>query len=236
MILTNPAFPDVTEAWFDLAYWGEQARPVDAGGRGSAWFVDACEHGLVLRQYRRGGLIAKVSQRHYVFTGRKRVRSIAEFELLEKLYELDLPVPQPVAAWYERKGPVYHASIIVERIPGAVTFGSVWRDLPEETWVEIGRVIRRFHDAGVHHADLNCFNILLQGNQSVYLIDFDKGRIINGSTKESRWKSANLERLARSLNRQVSIPGDESCLQRGWSVLEKFYFANQPAEAPLERK
>ena len=224
MILTNPAFPDVTEAWFDPAYWGEQARPVDAGGRGSAWFVGAGEHGLVLRHYRRGGLIARVSRNRYVFTGRKRVRSIAEFELLKKLYELDLPVPQPVAAWYERKGPVYQASIIVERIPGAVTFGSVWRDLPEETWVEIGRVIRRFHDAGVHHADLNCFNVLLQEHR-VYLIDFDKGRYLANSRKGQSLKALNLSRLHRSLLRQSRRSGDEKKLAQLWPHLEKGYYA-----------
>ena len=222
MILTNPAFPDVTEAWFDPEYWGAQARPVDAGGRGTAWFVDAGEHGLVLRHYRRGGLVAKVSRSHYVFTGRKRVRSIAEFELLKDLYDLDLPVPQPVAAWYERKGPVYQASIIVERIPGAVTFGSVWRDLPEDTWCEIGRVIRRFHDAGVFHADLNCFNILLVGETS-YLIDFDRGYLLRWNNMKDRLKEVSLQRLYRSLKKNLCNSEEFALLEKQWAALVSAY-------------
>ena len=43
-------------------------------------------------------------------------------------------------------------------------------------WIAIGRCIRRFHDAGVCHADLNAHNILLTPEQ-VYLIDFDRGDV-----------------------------------------------------------
>ncbi|GHD48905.1 3-deoxy-D-manno-octulosonic acid kinase [Marinobacter persicus] len=222
MILTNPAFPNVTEAWFDPDYWGAQARPVDAGGRGSAWFVDAGEHGLVLRQYRRGGFVAKISEKQYLFTGYKRVRSIAEFELLKELYDLDLPVPQPVAAWYERKGPVYQASIIVERIPGAVTFGSVWRDLPEETWAEIGRVIRQFHDAGVFHADLNCFNILLVG-ETAYLIDFDRGYLLRWNDMKDNLKEVSLQRLYRSLKKNLCNSEEFALLEKQWAALVSAY-------------
>jgi 3-deoxy-D-manno-octulosonic acid kinase len=222
VILINPAFPDVTEAWFDPEYWGEQARPVDAGGRGGARFVDAGGKSLVLRQYRRGGLVSKVSERHYLFTGHKQVRSVAEFELLKDLYDLDLPVPQPVAAWYERKGPFYQAAIIVERIPGAVTLGSIWRVLPEETWAEIGRIIRRFHDAGVFHADLNCFNILLVG-KAIYLIDFDRGKLQRSGGMTNRSKHANLQRLRRSLSKSVCSSEDHAFLEKGWLALNSAY-------------
>ncbi len=223
MILINPAFPDVTEAWFDPEYWGAQARPVEAGGRGSAWFIAAGKNGLVLRQYRRGGLVSKVSESRYLFTGGNRVRSITEFELLKELYDLDFPVPQPVAAWYERKGLFYQAAIIVERIPEAVTFGSVWRELPDKAWAEIGRVIRQFHDAGVFHADLNCFNILLR-SQSVYLIDFDKARFVSGAknTSSAKWKGQNLERLKRSIHKTQPF-NEKASLEQTWARLIAAY-------------
>ncbi|MDR9424096.1 MAG: 3-deoxy-D-manno-octulosonic acid kinase [Marinobacter sp.] len=224
MLLVDPAFPEVTEAWFDPAYWGRRARPVDAGGRGAAWFIEADESSLVLRQYRRGGVVARLSTSLYLFAGEKRVRSVAEFSLLTQLQGLGLPVPRPVAAWYQRIGLFYKAAIIIAKIPDSVTFGSQWRAVTEAVWKEIGAVIRRFHDSGVFHADLNCFNILLQGTE-VYLIDFDKGWIDRDSSKGQAWKKANLERLHRSLSRQASSPGDESCLHRGWNALKQGYYS-----------
>ena len=47
----------VTADWFNADYWGDKARPVSSGGRGGAWFVRAGDDRLVLREYRRGGLM-----------------------------------------------------------------------------------------------------------------------------------------------------------------------------------
>lgn len=48
--------------WFVPGYWGAQARPVDSGGRGGAWFVDAPFGRAVLRRYLRGGLVARFNR------------------------------------------------------------------------------------------------------------------------------------------------------------------------------
>src|SRR5690606_20487680 len=70
---------------FSPAAWGERARPVDSGGRGSAWFVDAPFGPCVLRHYLRGGLAASVSRDRYVWRGAARTRSFAEFRLMRVL-------------------------------------------------------------------------------------------------------------------------------------------------------
>src|SRR5215213_5570910 len=78
-------------ALFSAAYWAERARPVDEGGRGGAWFVDAPFGASVLRQYRRGGLVAKLSRDRYLWSGADRTRSFAEFRLMRALIARKLP-------------------------------------------------------------------------------------------------------------------------------------------------
>ena len=45
-------------------------------------------------------------------------------------------------------------------------------------------------------ADLNAHNILIQSNEKIFLIDFDKGRLLS---QGNAWKTKNLMRLRRSL-------------------------------------
>ena len=65
------------------------------------------------------------------------------------------------------------------------------------TWAAIGRCLRRFQDYGLCHSDLNAHNILLRGEEDVFLIDFDNGR----RRAPGLWRDANLARLRRSLDK-----------------------------------
>ena len=196
----------VTEDWFNADFWGDQARPVSSGGRGGAWFLQAGDDRLVLREYRRGGLMAKFVRYAYAFTREANVRSFAEFRLLNTLLGQGLPVPRPVAAWYRKMSPIqYRAAIIIERLENTSPLADLVSELDDEAWASIGKTIRRFHDAGVMHADLNCFNVLVRGKE-YFLIDFDKSRLITGSAP-ARWKEANLDRFSRSL---VKVAGEDA--------------------------
>ncbi|NWO04340.1 MAG: 3-deoxy-D-manno-octulosonic acid kinase [Alteromonadaceae bacterium] len=196
----------VSECWFNFDSWGDQARPVSSGGRGGAWFLQAGDDRLVLREYRRGGLVAKFSRYAYAFTREASVRSFAEFRLLNALVSQGLPVPRPVAAWYRKLSPIqYRAAIIIERLENTSPLANLISDLDGEAWASIGETIRRFHDAGVMHADLNCFNVLVRGKE-YFLIDFDKSRLMTGSAP-ARWKEANLNRFSRSL---VKVAGEDA--------------------------
>jgi 3-deoxy-D-manno-octulosonic acid kinase len=83
----------------------------------------------------------------------------------------------------------------------------------------VGSTIRRFHDHGVIHQDLNASNVLLSEGE-VHLIDFDKGRLATPSTNDS-WKQANLRRLYRSLEK-IST-GKASHLSDHWTTLLSAY-------------
>jgi len=205
----------VTEDWFNAAHWGDQARPVSSGGRGGAWFLQAGEDRLVLREYRRGGLVAKISSTAYLYTRESEVRSFAEFRLLNRLVSLGLPVPCPVAAWYRKLSPIqYRAAIIIEELEGTTTLADVFQTLTGDAWAALGATIRQFHDAGVRHADLNCFNVLVRGGD-YFLIDFDKGSISQPDAN-SGWKDQNLSRLLRSLMKVNA--GESASLNQGWQA------------------
>ena len=183
--------------WFVPSQWGDKARPVDSGGRGGAWFVDGPFGEAVLRHYLRGGWAARVSRDRYVWRGANKVRSFAEFRLLRELLKRGLPVPRPIAARYSRDGLTYRASILLERLAGVRSLADrvavAERDAP---WEETGRLIARFHRAGLDHADLNAHNILFDATGHGWLIDFDRGTLRIPAT---RWREANLSRLKRSL-------------------------------------
>jgi 3-deoxy-D-manno-octulosonic acid kinase len=214
----------VTFDWFDSAHWGDRAELVSSGGRGGAWFLNADGGDYVLREYLRGGLISRLSLNTYAFTGENRVRSIMEFRMLMVLSTQGFPVPKPIAAYY-RKLPAlrYQAAIIVERIANTVPLADVIETCSDSDWRRLGQLVRRFHDAGACHADLNCFNVLVRGNE-FFLIDFDKGCIMPPKSVTG-WKNGNLKRLARSIKK---IAG-EQVLRTVWSAFEHGYHGSVTA-------
>lgn len=223
-MLVAPEYEGVTEAWFEPEFWEGRAAPVTSGGRGGAWFIDAEPRGLVLRHYRRGGLMARLAEKSYWFSGYERARSLAEFRLLTELRSFGLPVPEPVAAvaWKYRVF-WYHAAILVRRIPGAVTLPDSARLAEPSLWSQLGQVIRRFHDHGLNHVDLNCDNILVAGDE-VFVIDFDRCALLpeRDNRPDSAWKQKNLQRLHRSVKKrcQALSPDQQGRL---WQQLLQAY-------------
>ncbi|MDQ3205583.1 MAG: 3-deoxy-D-manno-octulosonic acid kinase [Pseudomonadota bacterium] len=183
--------------WFSPSAWGEKARPVDSGGRGGAWFVDAPFGPSLLRRYLRGGMVAHVNREHYLWKGSNATRSFAEFRLTRTIAEKGVPVPRPIAAYYRRSGLGYQAAILLERLEDV-------RSLADRAvvagdgapWEEAGRLIARAHRAGLDHADLNAHNLLFKSSGQGWVIDLDRGQV---RIPDTRWRERNLARLRRSL-------------------------------------
>lgn len=176
-----------------------QADAVQVGGRQSAWFVSGGFGEAVLRHYRRGGLVARVSRDRYVWAGAGATRSFAEFRILRYLHDLGLAVPAPLAAAYWKSGLTYRAAILIERIAQVRTLAQALAQ-PQT----VARAIFDMHEAGVWHADLNAFNILLDDAGRVWLIDFDRAR---RRKLHAKLRQANLLRLRRSLNKVAGTEG-----------------------------
>jgi 3-deoxy-D-manno-octulosonic acid kinase len=186
------------EALFEPQYWDARGELVAvSGGRGGAWFLESGQRRWVLRHYRRGGFITRLSRDRYVWAGEARVRAFAEYRLLADLNRRGLPVPQPIAARYQRSGMTYRCDLIMLRIPDAKPLSSMLAAaaLSDASWRAVGAAIARLHGARVDHADLNAHNILLDSHGAVSVIDFDRGRVRD----RGAWALRNLSRLHRSL-------------------------------------
>lgn len=186
---------------FDPGYWRQQGGLAgEAIGRGSAFFLETPFGHAVLREYLRGGLPGKFIRDRYLFTTWERSRPVWEFNILVELQKAGLPAPEPIAALTQKHGLLYTGSLLTRRIENALPLADIMvkRCEDRELWKLTGHCIRRFHDHGVIHADLNARNILVDASDDVYLIDFDRARIGSG---QSAARERNLKRLLRSLKK-----------------------------------
>ncbi|WP_111655609.1 3-deoxy-D-manno-octulosonic acid kinase [Isoalcanivorax indicus] len=204
--LYDPAcFSDFSPACFDPEHWyARDAVTGTATGRGTTWFVQDGDRHMVLRHYRRGGLLAPLLGDRYLRQPEASTRAMREFRLLAMMRDAGLPVPRPcAAALLPDTLLTYRAALMIERIPDARDLVALLQEgpLPAAVWAETGRVIARLHTAGIWHADLNAHNILLDAQDRVWLIDFDKCR----ERAPGRWQQANLDRLQRSLRKEAGL-------------------------------
>jgi 3-deoxy-D-manno-octulosonic acid kinase len=207
---------------FDPGHWQRQGAVVaEAPGRGSALLLETPFGPAVLRQYLRGGQAARLSRDCYLFTGYRRSRPLAEFRMLARLAAAGLPVPAPLAAICIRAGLCYRGWLLTRRIMTAQPLADLLGagNGSGQIWPRIGAAIRRFHDRGVVHADLNARNILVGDEQQVYLIDFDRARVSAG---DRRAFAANLRRLRRSLDK-LWPSADRGAVARCWAALLEGY-------------
>jgi 3-deoxy-D-manno-octulosonic acid kinase len=213
-----------SETLFDPEFWAARGElAAVSGGRGSAWFVGSTAHPWVLRHYRRGGLVARLSVDRFWWSGEDRVRSFTEWRLLHYLSERGLAVPKPVAAFYRRGRWAYRCDLITERISGSQPLSAALQSgaLAGPVWRAIGAAVARLHSHGVDHADLNAHNILLDTLGVVSVIDFDRGRL----RARGAWTSRNLARLKRSLQKIAAALPKDRFTPASWSELLAGYQA-----------
>lgn len=180
-------------------------RPVEhlatGSGRGQAALVQAEQGAYVLRHYRRGGLVARLSDDRFALEPVHSGRAMREFALLRLMQAWALPVPAPVAARHRPRALSYSADIAVAWLPGTRNLVQCLREArpAPAAWAAIGNAIRQLHERQVFHADLNAHNLLLDAQGRAWVVDFDKCERRPGSD----WKAANLARLLRSLRKEA---------------------------------
>lgn len=191
---------------FDAEFWQNTGKVIgNAQGRGTTWFVQTETIEAALRHYRRGGLFGKLVEDSYLFSSWEKTRSYQEFQLLNTLIEAGVNVPRPIAARAIKNGVTYKADLLSEKIPNAKDLVSILIEKPlsEDMYRKVGLEIRKMHDAQVNHTDLNIHNILIDEQDKVWIIDFDKCYQQSGNA----WKQGNLERLKRSFEKEVDKRG-----------------------------
>ncbi len=220
MLFDRASLPHATPALFDPDNATLDAHPVAVGGRGAAWFVRTDAGDAVLRHYRRGGVVAKFSRENYLWQGAERTRCFREFHLLRKLHEQGLPVPIPLAAAYWRSGTGYRAALLMQRLSDTQSLGALLDRGETLPWRDLGRTLARFHRAGASHADLNVDNVLMDAQDKLWLIDFDRGTLRSPATG---WQQANMARLWRSLRKRLGKRAQGEDVMAGWNVLRTEY-------------
>lgn len=216
-------FTNIDDVSFKSKVWAQRSAIVGfAEGRGTTFFIQHQGRDFVLRHYQRGGLVAKISEDQYLWTGLRFTRPWQEWTLLEKMQEKGLPVPVPAAIKVKRKGIFYTADLMMHRIPHSRTLSNalMTEKLSEGYWIAIGSVIRRFHEEGIYHADLNANNILLDDGGRCYLIDFDRCGIRKPKIK---WQKENLLRLKRSLSKISQHANVFYFSEKNWRTLLRGY-------------
>jgi 3-deoxy-D-manno-octulosonic acid kinase len=193
-----------------------------SSGRGSTMFVGNVPKQFVLRHYMRGGLVGKFVRDSYVFSGADKTRSFLEWRLLDKLASNNMRVPRPAAARYVQHGTFYTADIITVRVPGIVPLSQYLADNDpgEEFWHSVGAAIRTFHQAGVYHADMNAYNVQIDTDGELWLLDFDKGAL----RRPGPWQQETLGRLHRSLRKIVGLDPSLHFRAANWEQFLQAYF------------
>lgn len=203
---------------------GGQAVP---GGRGEVRIVEAGHLGeAVVRPYLRGGFVERFNRRLY-FLGN---RAFSELIATHRLRLRGAPVPEVLAAVQRRRGIAYTACLVTRRVPRSAPASVVLAGTdPGQTEIvleAIGRAVRRFHEAGGQHADLNAHNVLVSADRepTVTLIDLDRARVAPGPIAGPA-AAANLGRLRRSLAKlELDLALSE------WGLLQRAYA--EPPEPP----
>ncbi|MFK7732888.1 MAG: 3-deoxy-D-manno-octulosonic acid kinase, partial [Pseudomonadales bacterium] len=178
---------------------------------------------LVLRQYRRGGLVGSLVKRSYLWTGLENTRPFCELKLLADIQQTPVAACKPYAARIIRKGLVYQAQLITEQVLDSETLGELLQSsqVSNDILQATGQAIRVMHDQQIHHADLNANNILISNGDAV-LIDFDRGRV--RASRLLDWRGTSLERLRRSINKLQQRHGFEFSDEQ-WHCLLQAYSA-----------
>ena len=187
--------------WFSILYLQENMMMIgSSSGRGVTWFFKEQIECFVLRHYFRGGLVGKINSDLFLYSGLENTRVYREFMLLELMQNLGLPCPKPIAGRVTRGILFYQADLIIELIEGAVDLVHLLIENPisKEKWKNIGGVIRDFHEHNIYHSDMNCHNIMIDSQDKIWVIDFDKCE----QRKEGSWKEETLVRLHRSLHKE----------------------------------
>ena len=220
---------------FDPEWWQSQGAATSAGaGRGNIHWVADAQRTYLMRHYYRGGLMAKVSRDLFLAQSVEQTRAMREYTLLTQMRALGLPVPRACAARVSRYGAGYRADILVERIPDTTDVAEILltqRALVPAEWSALGQAVRQLHDHQVYHADLNCHNLMLDGGGRAWIVDFDKCEF----REAVMWKQKNLDRLLRSLRKELRLNPEFRWHDGDWQSFLSGYAISTPVLKAPER-
>ncbi len=154
---------------------------------------------VVIKHYKRGGLLGRLVRRIYIRLGKSRSR--LEFELLQKAGKLGINVPEPLVC-ASRGWLIYRAWLVTGKIESALPLA--WLSLEDEKRTHrvmpaVIEQISRLIENGIIHVDLHPGNVLVDGRDRVFLLDFDKGKFHRG--EKNKLRDRYLKRWQRAVSK-----------------------------------
>ena len=184
------------------------------GGRGSIIHDRIDDLGpVVIKRYIRGGLLGRLIRRSYIRLGKSR--SQLEFELLQRARELGINVPEPLVC-ASRGSLIYRAWLVTREIESALPLARLSSDDENRTRRVMEAVIdqiSRLIEHRIMHVDLHPGNVLVDGQNRVHLVDFDKGKFQRGDANTLR--NRYLNRWQRAVKKHGLPPVLNEMLQEG---------------------
>ena len=229
VLLTEPGARALVRRGYEAALGdlaaGSGAETV-GGGRAPHPVVElAGGERVVVRRYRRGGMMRHLNRERYLLGH----RAFEELRVTEHAAVVGVRVPAVLAAVERRAGVFYTAALATRWIADGQELAG-WIEGRDERRVglalyEAGRQIGRMHRAGIVHPDLNLRNLLVVEDVPgpvVYILDFDRARLLGDSVAPAD-RARGLRRLARSARKlHAPIGGD------AWEALRQGYGADWP--------
>jgi len=151
---------------------------------------------VVIKHYRRGGVMRYFIKRRYLKFGKTRAQR--EFELLDIVGNLGLNVPQPVAYAHHSRL-FYRAWLVTCEIHQPLSLARLSLQDKENTSTAMESVIEQISSLiqnKILHVDLHPGNVVVDAAGKVYLLDFDKGSVYHGNRQKlknrylTRWQRA----------------------------------------------
>ncbi len=177
---------------------------------------------VYVRHYLRGGAMRHLVRDLYLL---RPPRPIRELMATEQARAAGCRVPIVHAVATEETGPFYRGWIVTSAIDGARAFIDVLAAADDaqrsSLLLEAGSAIRDLHAAGVYHVDLNGYNLLVDAQGRVAIIDFD--RAVLTPPNNHRLGQSGRDRLWRSLRklsaqRGLALPQeDKRWIERGYA-------------------
>ena len=167
------------------------------GGRTSVTLAQLDGIGsVVIKYYRRGGLMRYIIKQRYLKLGKTRAQH--EFGLLQTVSNLGINIPEPIA--YAHRGRLlYRAWLITREIKQPLSLARL--SLTDEkrarrVMKSVISQISRLIDHNLLHVDLHPGNVVVDQKDRVFLVDFDKGHVYHRNKTKlrnryiNRWQRA----------------------------------------------
>jgi hypothetical protein len=154
-----------------------------------------------------GGLLGPLLGRLYF--GRRRV--LDQVRAAVRLERAGVPTAAVLAVGTARVlGPLRAQAIVTRELRGAqnlyeLAAGGLTRRRHRDVLLQGADLLRRMHDAGFLHGDLNVGNLVLErgpAGETLHVVDLDRGRFLRVISPEERL--GNLARLLRSYEKWIA--------------------------------